>query len=121
MRGLSTNHTRSVRLKQFFYSLFVIANAAIGTGILAFPFAFKVSGYALAMALTGFGVMVNGYTLAVILKCARAMDATSYQQIVVRLFGARGERYMLLSIIVFCFFSNISYYIVIGSQLSASL
>ena len=42
MRGLSTDHPRGLRLKKFFGAVFTVSNAAIGSGILAFPFAYAV-------------------------------------------------------------------------------
>ena len=92
MRGLSTDHPRSLRLKKFFGAVFTVSNAAIGSGILAFPYAYACAGFALALTITIVAITVNAFTLITILRTARKFNVGTYQEVVRLMFG---ERYVL--------------------------
>jgi hypothetical protein len=89
MRGLSTDHPRSLRLKKFFGAVFTVSNAAIGSGILAFPYAYACAGFALALAITIIAITVNAFTLVTILRTARKFNVGTYQEVVRLMFGEK--------------------------------
>ena len=92
MRGLSTGHSRWTRCKHLLSALFNTANAAVGSGILAFPYAFSVAGWGLALLISCCAGAVNCYSLTVVLRCARKHNTWSYQAIVAKLYGRRAEQ-----------------------------
>jgi len=43
-RGISSSNSRKKRAEKFFYAIFNTANAALGTGVLGYPYAYRQSG-----------------------------------------------------------------------------
>jgi len=119
MRGLSTDHPRSLRLKKFFGAVFTVSNAAIGSGILAFPYAYACAGFALALGITLIAITVNAFTLITILRTARRFNVGTYQEVVRLMFGEKYRRMLIWMSVMFCFLVNVSYMLVISSMISS--
>jgi len=117
MRGLSTSHPRSLRARKFFTAVFNVANAAVGSGILAFPYAYACAGYGMAIIITIFAVIINIFTLLIILRTARKHHVVNYQDVVCILFGDSARKVLVWMSIVFCLLVNISYTLVVSSML----
>ena len=121
MRGLSSSHSTSTRIKQLFFAVGNIANAAIGSGILAFPRAYLLSGWALGLIFTFLAVILNTYTLLIVLRTARYAGCNSYPGTISKLYGPKARRAIELSVFVFSLSCNLSYLLVVGDMVSATL
>ena len=121
MRGLSSSHSPATRIKQLMFAIFNCTNAAVGSGILAFPRAFRLSGWALGLIITLLAVVVNLYTLMTVLRCARLAGCNSYPATVSKLYGPKVRRAIEVSVFIFCFSCNLSYLLVVGDMVSATL
>ena len=120
MRGLSTARAPR-RLKQLMFAIFNCTNAAVGSGILAFPRAYRLSGWALGLLFTLAAVSINLYTLLTVLRCARLVGCNSYPATISKLYGPKARRAIEISVFVFCFSVNLSYLLVVGDMVSATL
>jgi len=116
MKGISSQHSRKQRAGKFLYSIFNTANAALGTGVLGFPFAYRQSGLILGILITIGSAGLMGYCLTVILRCARQFEGESYQQMVLLMYGRNAEQCLISMIIFINFMSGIAYLLVINSQ-----
>jgi len=116
MKGISSPHSRKKRAEKFFYAIFNTANAALGTGVLSFPFAYRQSGLILGILITIASASLMGYCLTVILRCARDFKGDSYQQLVLLMYGQGAERCLILNIMFINFMSGTAYLLVISSQ-----
>ena len=120
MRGLSSSHSPTTRIKQLFFSVGNVANAAIGSGILAFPRAFMLSGWALGLIFTFVAAAMNTYTLLIVLRTARLHGCNSYPATISKLYGSRARRVIELSVFIFSLSCNLSYLLVVGDMVSAT-
>jgi len=116
MKGISSHHPRKKRAEKFLYAIFNTANAALGTGVLGFPFAYRQSGLILGLLITIWSAGLMGYCLTVILRCARNYEGESYQQMVLMMYGRNAERLLISMIIFIQFMCGIAYVLVINSQ-----
>jgi len=116
MKGSSSRYPRSQRLKKFALAVFNVANAALGSGILAFPFAYRQTGWLLGVVLTVGCASILGWSLTVILRSARRYGCGSYQKVVGRLFGRYWQSNFQLAIAFSTFFTCVVYLIIISSQ-----
>lgn len=119
MKGISTDETRSKRVMAFFFSIFNTANAALGTGVLCFPFAFAQAGWALGCIMTCICGGIICYTLTVILRCARKYNVADYQKLIGAMYGDQAGVALTITILIFNFLCCVSYLLVMGSQLVA--
>lgn len=120
MRGLSSPYSSTTRIKQLFFAVGNIANAAIGSGILAFPRAYFLSGWAFGLFLTFTAVLLNTYTLLIVLRTARYAGCNSYPATISKLYGVKARRAIELSVFVFSLSCNLSYLLVVGDMVSAT-
>jgi len=107
----------------FWTSVFTLANAAIGAGVLAFPYAFAQCGLVLGIFLCFALSIVMGYTAYIVtLSTAHAHDISpesnvcSYQDIARVLVGPRLESAVLATISVFLFGACIGFFIIVGDM-----
>lgn len=121
MKGLSSQHARSARCKKVFFSVFNIANAALGAGILAFPYAFYLGGWGLGIILLLFSAISNAYSLTVILYCAREYETESFQGVVEKMFGKGARALLLIAILIYTYCVSVGYLIIISNNLSVFL
>ena len=72
-----------------------VSNAAMGTGVLAFPLAYKQAGWLFGSMLTlGYGVIMT-ITLIIIARAARQHDAISYQHLLGQMFGPKTKSFLM--------------------------
>lgn len=116
MKGKSTRHSRPLRLKKFAFSVFNVSNAALGSGVLAFPYAYRRAGWGLGLIFTAFCAVVLCWSLTVILRTSRRVGVRSYQELINTLFGAAWGNFFLFAVLCYCFFTCVSYLLVISSQ-----
>jgi len=95
-----------------------VTNAAVGSGVLAFPFAFKQAGWAMGIILTVVFAFILGNSLSIILRFARKTRAVSYQDVVEMQYGKRWRDALTGSIALYTFFGCISYTLVSGSLMA---
>ena len=118
MRGESTDMPRKERLFGLIKVIANVANAAIGSGVLAFPFAFSQSGMALGVIATVSCGIFCTISMTVLTKCARNYGAATYPDLAYRMYGKRGKQAMLFTQILYTFFTLVAYLIVLGTMLS---
>jgi len=116
MKGKSTRHPRPVRLKKFAFSVFNVSNAALGSGVLAFPYAYRRAGWGTGLIFTAFCAVVLCWSLTVILRASRRMGVRSYQELINTMFGPSWGNFFLFAVLVYCFFTCVSYLLVISAQ-----
>lgn len=72
-----------------------VSNAAMGTGVLAFPLAYKQAGWLFGTLLTlGYGVIMT-ITLIIIARAARQYEAISYQDLLGQMFGPKTKSFLM--------------------------
>ena len=109
MRGVTSTHSRSKRITKLVFAVMNVSNAAMGTGVLAFPLAYKQAGWAFGSILTlGYGVIMTT-TLFIVAKAARQHDAISYQELLGRMFGQKTKSFLMYVVAVFVFFVKVSF------------
>merc|ERR1719233_2428994 len=116
MKGTTSRYPRSQRLQKFARAVFNVAPAALGSGILAFPFAYRETGWLFGVMLTIGCASILGWSLTVILRSARRYGCGSYQKVVGRLFGRYWQSNFQLAIAFSTFFTCVVYLIIISSQ-----
>merc|ERR1719471_164001 len=119
MRGISTPEPRKKRIASFFYSVFNTANAALGTGVLCFPFGFKQSGWVMGCIITVVFALIIGYSLTIILRCARMYDCGDYQKLVCKMYGHNAGRFLTVAILTLQFLTCVAYLLVMGTSINS--
>jgi len=118
MKGISSPHSRKIRAGKLGFAVFNTANAALGTGVLGFPYAYRQSGLLLGLLITVGSCLLLGYCMAIILRCARKYDGASYQSLVFQMYGNGAGNALIWMIYFFNFMSGTAYLLVINSQVS---
>ena len=113
--------TKFQRVLQFVYSVSNVSNAALGSGALAFPLAFSLMGWVAALIVTLLAAALNGYMLTVVVKCARYTSSSSYSEMCELMFGRWAGRVVLLSASLFCYSCMLSYLLVFGDMIAATV
>ena len=109
------------RCLQFAYAVSNVANAALGSGVLAFPLAFSLLGWVNGIAVTIVAAALNGYMLTVVVRCARYTGSSSYAEMCALMFGRWAGRVVLFSAGLFCYSCMLSYLLVFGDMLSGTI
>ncbi|ORX45125.1 hypothetical protein DM01DRAFT_1294828 [Hesseltinella vesiculosa] len=94
MSSLLSEYTElSAPLKSsYLHSVFNAVNVLIGVGVLALPFAFRITGWALGTLLLLFCCFITNYTAKVIIRCLEGRPGTgSYGDMGAIAFGPRGR------------------------------
>jgi amino acid permease len=121
MKGKSSDHSRTQRIQKLANAVFNVSNAAIGSGVLAFPFAYRQSGYVLGMIITIGASFLLGYSLSVLSRYAREHDAQTYQELAFKVFGAKAKLGIVTTQVTYCFFTGIAYLMVLSSMVLPAL
>eukprot|EP00041_Stephanoeca_diplocostata_P019371 m.417182 g.417182 ORF g.417182 m.417182 type:complete len:462 (-) comp21286_c0_seq4:1758-3143(-) len=133
----SINDTKSDGLDKaakagFWACVFNLSNAALGAGILTYPYAYNRAGYGIGIFFTlAFGCLM-GYTLVVISQGAERAYALaregkaqiksgSYQEVVAAIIGPAAGKTINLLLLVYLTLSCISYVIIMFEQLNTIL
>jgi amino acid permease len=101
-----------------FGAVFIIVNAALGAGLLTFPFAFHLAGGVLpALSVTLFLLVWIALGLIVLAHLAETLQASTYEEVVGRACGKVAKAIVDTCIIVYTFGTSITFLVVIGDQL----
>eukprot|EP01048_Picozoa_sp_COSAG05_P008363 COSAG05_NODE_633_length_8198_cov_7.449191_4_plen_542_part_00 len=101
---------------QVIYSCVIVANAAMGAGMLSFPFGFKVAGWALGIILVVVFAIIQTFSLSVIARASRNYTAPSYEHLIGEMFGEGARKFLISAISVFLFLVCVAYLTVISAQ-----
>jgi amino acid permease len=105
----------------FSSSIFMLANSACGSGVLAFPYAFTQAGDVLALVLCGLFAAVMGSTLHTLVEAADKTSGSTYQQLVGRRIGRSVCIVVEILIIVYEFFACVGFFIIIPNAIEPLL
>jgi hypothetical protein len=75
-----------------------VSNAAMGTGVLAFPLAYKQAGWLFGTILTLVYGVIMTTTLIIIARAARQYDAISYQDLLGQMFGPKTKIFLMCTL-----------------------
>jgi amino acid permease len=95
-------------------AVFNMCNAAIGSGVLSFPYAFRQTGVFGGLFYTGIIWLVEVGALLLLIRTAEKYKTKSYQDLVVALFGPSMAIVTSITILVFLGGSLVSYFIITG-------
>lgn len=98
-------------------SIFVLLSATLGAGTLAFPFAFKECGWALAIFLMAVCGLAAFYSIYLLVLCSIITGRNSYEELAHSVFGRATEIVVDISIIIFTWGSTVAYMVIIGDTL----
>lgn len=98
-----------------------VANAAIGAGVLAFPFAFKSAGWIEGMVMSALFGVIMGSTLHVLGIATRETGKDAYQAVTQELLGKGFATAAQISMTFFCFGACCGYLDVIVDQVTPVL
>mmetsp|Transcript_25304 Transcript_25304/g.80429 ORF Transcript_25304/g.80429 Transcript_25304/m.80429 type:complete len:634 (+) Transcript_25304:81-1982(+) len=105
---------RSIRTPSATFSLVA---TMVGGGVLSLPFAMSRSGLAvgtLALLLSG---CASGWTLELLVECARSTGRDTFELVGHAAFGEFGRKITLTMVFVICWLSMIAYFVLIGDLL----
>jgi hypothetical protein len=117
--GADFNSCASPCGAQIVYSCVIVANAAMGAGMLSFPLGFKVAGYGLGVMLVIMFAMIQTFSLSVIARASRNYSAPSYEHLIGEMFGQGAKNFLMCAISVFLFLVCVAYLKVISGQVRA--
>jgi len=95
-------------------SIFNLANAALGAGILAFPYAFKSCGLLLGVIITCVLVSLAAFTLHIVSYIAYQNRCNSYQEVIFSAFGRKGQLFSEFILLSYLTGACVVYLTVIG-------
>ena len=110
-----------MRFGEFLTPVLTFANAALGAGVLAYPFAYEGTGLAIGPILTTGIALLAFSSLVVIMRVAAEVQATqphvqSYGGIVTAVVGRRAGLAVDVLCLCYCFAGTISYTVLVGDQ-----
>lgn len=101
-------------------SVFNLCNSAIGAGILALPYAVKEVGLGLGVFLLVVMGLILCYTLKIIVWTNRLHpEATSYEKLVLKLYGKGTSILVTVSVIITTFGSCVGFLVIIADLMTA--
>ncbi|XP_054717183.1 sodium-coupled neutral amino acid transporter 7-like isoform X2 [Uloborus diversus] len=96
---------------------FLLVNAALGAGVLNYPFAYdKAGGVYFAALLQVLMMVILISTMLVLVYCADLNGDTTYHDVLLSMCGRRAQQCAALSILLTCFGICITFLIIIGDQ-----
>ena len=101
----------------FASSVFTLTNSAVGSGILAFPFAFRCGGILGGSIMSIFFGLTNTWSLTLIIEACHSTNSTNYQQIIRKLCGHRAETVVGLLIFIYAWLADVGFFIIIAKVL----
>lgn len=108
---------RNVVGTSWFASVFIVINAALGAGFLAFPKAYdRTGGVAIALIMQSVMLVFAFIALILLAYCADLCNAATYQDVMQGMCGKWGRRLCALCITLYCFGTCITFLIIIGDQ-----
>ena len=108
------HHTSSSRSE----AIFLLANSAVGAGVLSIPLVFANEGLLGGFLLLLFVALSEALTLTVIFSEAHVTDSHSYGDLVRKKLGPSMSHALNLSKIVYLFGSAVAYLIILGDSLA---
>lgn len=101
----------------FASSVFTLTNSAVGSGILAFPFAFRCGGILGGSIMSIFFGLTNTWSLTLIIEACHSTNSTNYQQIIRKLCGHRAETVVGALIFLYAWLADVGFFIIIADLL----
>ncbi|KAL3697456.1 hypothetical protein R1sor_011532 [Riccia sorocarpa] len=95
-------------------SVFNLCNAAIGAGVLSFPYGFRQTGVVGGLFFTFIVWVIEVFALCLLVRVAERYNSVSYQQLVLTIFGSKLAIIISVTMITFLIGSMISYLIITG-------
>ncbi|CAM6100998.1 unnamed protein product [Calypogeia fissa] len=95
-------------------SVFNLCNAAIGAGVLSFPYGFRQTGVLGGLFFTSFIWIVEVLALCILVRVAEKHNSQSYQQMVLSVLGSRMALVTSVTMLIFLTGGMISYLIITG-------
>lgn len=95
-------------------SVFNMCNAAIGTGVLSFPYAYKQTGLLGGLLLTVLIYMIEVFALCILIRVAEKHQCPTYQELVRTLLGSKMAFVTSVVILIMLIGGNVSYFIITG-------
>jgi len=102
-------------------SIFNLACAAIGGGVLGFPYAYKSTGLIAGLLLTFFLLFFMVRSLQIIGNVTLRFHEDTYQGIVISLFGPRWARFAEVITVIYLFGACVAYMSIVGDTLTVTL
>ena len=110
----ASHHTSSSRSE----AIFLLANSAVGAGVLSIPLVFANEGLLGGFLLLLFVAVFEALTLIVIFSEAHVTDSHSYGDLVRKKLGPSMSNALNLSKIVYLFGSAVAYLIILGDSMA---
>lgn len=98
-------------------AVFIVINAAMGAGLLAFPYAFYLTGgwyWGVVTEMLILPFIIGG--LVILAYCAELKQAATYEQIMEQMFGHWMRSVTELCVFIYCFGTCVTFIVVIGDQ-----
>lgn len=114
--AMQLQHSLLTRYYKAGFSCVVVANAAMGAGMLSFPKGFALSGWALGVLLVLLFACIQTFSLSIIARASRKHVAPSYEHLIGAMFGEGSRKFLTISITVFLYFVCVTYLTVISAQ-----
>ncbi|KAG6554569.1 hypothetical protein Mapa_003587 [Marchantia paleacea] len=93
-------------------SVFNLCNAAIGAGVLSFPYSFRRTGIVGGLFFTGIIWVIEVFALCLLVRVTEKYNSQSYQQLVLSVLGSKMAVITSVTMITFLVGSMISYLII---------
>ncbi|XP_064640585.1 sodium-coupled neutral amino acid transporter 7-like isoform X2 [Lineus longissimus] len=102
----------------WYASVFLVVNAALGAGLLNFPQAYDAAGGVLVAVIVQAVFMVFIVVALILLGyCSDVNQSATYQDVVYSMCGKAAQNVCSLCIVVYCYGTCITFFIIIGDQL----
>ncbi|BBN01605.1 hypothetical protein MPTK1_2g08750 [Marchantia polymorpha subsp. ruderalis] len=111
---LAGNRRRFGKNESPWVSVFNLCNAAIGAGVLSFPYGFRRTGIVGGLFFTGIIWVIEVFALCLLVRVTEKYSSQSYQQLVFSVLGSKMAVITSVTMITFLVGSMISYLMITG-------
>ena len=102
-------------------SVFVLAATTLGAGILALPFAYSDLGWLLGSLLLIIVGLTSSYSINLLLTTARAVGATTYEDLGDAIFPKFGKRLVVATTLILIFGSLTAFFVIIADTFTPAV
>ncbi|CAH1779429.1 unnamed protein product [Owenia fusiformis] len=114
---ISPSNTTNRVGTSWYASVFIVVNAALGAGLLNFPKAYNDAGGVLIAIIVQIVLMVFIIGALIILAyCSDSNQSATYQDVIYSMCGRQAQICCSLAILIYCFGTCITFFIIIGDQ-----